>query len=228
MKRVVLALSLALAVTAVPAMAQTTTGSPEVQEERTNPDTASLAPGGGLTLTGNVVSWNDEELVVRTTTGVEHFVLQPTTRRPSTFAEGQLVSVDYNRTSQNGVMIAEQIRPGDAGAISSTATGTESRLEQNVERAADDIDDAADELGANISQLDDEIEEEIEEETGRNLDNDSTIGDSRTADMDDDTPDTTLRADVDTTLPATAGESPLVALLGLVALGAAAGLRRLF
>lgn len=197
----------------------TTRGSAEVQETRTNPDAASLAPGGGLTLTGTVVSWNDQEIVVRTTTGIEHVVIQPNTRRPATFTEGQVVSIDYNRTSQNGVMIAEQIRPGDAPVVRQGSVDAETRL-----------DAAADELGANISQLDDELEEEIEEELGANLDNDSTIGDSVTADMDDDTPDTfrTTTSTLDTSLPATAGESPLVALLGLAALGAAAGLRRLF
>jgi hypothetical protein len=207
----------------------TTAGGAEVQETRTNPDTASLAPGGGLTLTGTVVSWNDQELVIRTSTGIEHLVLQPTTTRPSTFTEGQVVTVDYNRTSQNGVMIAEQVRLG--GTLAGTSTvDTESQLEQDVEEAAADLGEAADDAGAAISQLDDEAEEEIEEELGANLDDDSTIGDSPTADMDDDTADTTLgtTSTLDTALPATAGESPLIALLGVLALGAAAGLRRLF
>ena len=207
----------------------TTSGSAEVQETRTNPDAASLAPGGGLTLTGTVVSWNDQEIVVRTTTGIEHVVIQPDTRRPSTFTEGQVVSIDYNRTSQNGVMIAEQIRPGEAPVVARSGVDVESELEQDVEAGVAELGEEADELGAEISQLDDELEQEIEEETGRNLDNDSTIGDSVTADMDDDTPETLgANTTLDTSLPATAGESPLVALLGLVALGAAAGLRRLF
>jgi len=209
----------------------------QVQETRTNPDTASLAPGGGLTISGTVESWNDQEIVIRTSTGVEHLVIQPSTQRPGSFTSGQLVTIDYNRSSQNGVMIAEQIRLGEAPVVTGTATTTlgdgidqEGPVETAVEEAVADAGDAADRVGAELSELDDEAEEEIEEETGTNLDNDSTVAGvntssktvDTTADMDDDTQDTM------TSLPATAGDSPLVALLGLVALGAAAGLRRLF
>jgi hypothetical protein len=212
----------------------------QVQETRTNPDTASLAPGGGLTISGTVESWNDQEIVIRTNTGIEHVVIQPSTQRPGSFTAGQAVTIDYNRSSQNGVMIAEQIRLGEAPAVTATTstTGTigdgidqEGPVETAVEDAVADVGEAADQVGAELSKLDDQAEEEIEEETGTNLDNDSTVAGVQTtrntvdttADMDDDTQDT-----LTTSLPATAGDSPLVALLGLVALGAAAGLRRLF
>ena len=231
MRRVVLALSLGLAVLAVPAVAQSTdtagtannlqqTDGTPVQETRTSPSIGSTAPNAGLSITGTVESWNDKEIVIRTATGTEHIVLQPTTQRPSTFTAGETVTIDYNRSSTNGIMIAEQIRP--AGTMGTGTADVEGELEQDVESAVAKAGDAADDAGAAISKLDDEIEEEIEEETGSNLDNDSTVGDSTTADMDDDTADT-----VGTALPATAGESGLIALLGIAALGAAAGLRRL-
>jgi hypothetical protein len=232
MRRVVLALSLGLAVLVAPAMAQETdtsgtannltqTDGTEVQETRTNPDIGTTAPNSGLSITGTVESWNDNEIVIRTTTGVEHIVLQPETQRPGSFTAGETVTIDYNRSSTNGIMIAEQIRR--AGVTGTSTVDTESQLEQDVEEGVADLGEAADDAGAAISQLDDEVEEEIEEEIGSNLDNDATIGDSTTADMDDDTTDT-----LGTSLPATAGESPLVALLGVLALAGAAGLRRLF
>ena len=119
MKRVALSLMVVLGLLAMPAIAQeegTTTAGETLQEERTNPSADSIAPDSGLTLSGTVVSWNDQQLVLQTVTGVEHVQLQQNTVRPSTFTVGESVTVDYTRTSQ-GVMIAQQIRPmGDAGA----------------------------------------------------------------------------------------------------------------
>lgn len=238
MKRVVLSLMMVLALAAVPAFAQyepttppedsTTTGE-AVQEERTNPSADSIAPDSGLTLSGTVVSWNDQQLVLQTVTGVEHVQLQSHTVRPSTLTAGEPVTVDYTRTSQ-GVMIAKQIRPGgtvDSSATSTTttmtepATGTgiagtkigdgidqETELEQDVEEAVADAGEAADEVGAELSEVDDAVEEEFEEAADTSLDNDDAIG----------------NADA---LPATGGKAPLAALLGLLAIGGAVALRRL-
>ena len=228
MKRVVLSLMVVLGLLALPAIAQeagTTTATGEtLQEERTNPSSDSIAPDSGLTLSGTVVSWNDQQLVLKTVTGVEHVQLQSHTVRPSTFTAGEPVTVDYTRTSQ-GVMIAKQIRPG--GTIDSTmtttqtepATGTgvagtkigdgidqESQLEQDVEEAVADAGEAADEVGAELSEIDDEVEEEVEEAAKTSIDNDDTIGND---------------------LPATGSKAPLAAMLGLLAIGAAVGLRRL-
>ena len=179
MKRVVLSLMVVLGLLALPAIAQeagTTTATGEtLQEERTNPSSDSIAPDSGLTLSGTVVSWNDQQLVLKTVTGVEHVQLQSHTVRPSTFTAGEPVTVDYTRTSQ-GVMIAKQIRLG--GTMDSTttttltepATGTgvagtkigdgidqESQLEQDVEEAVADVGEAADEVGAELSEIDDEV-----------------------------------------------------------------------
>jgi hypothetical protein len=194
------------------------TGTSSVQEERTNPDMGTTAPGSGLTLSGTVVSWNDQELVVRTTTGIEHIVLQQDTQRPSSFTVGEQVAVDYVRSSQNGVMIARQVRPGGVGSSTTTTVG-ESQLEQDVEEGMDELGDTADEVGADLSRIDDAAEEEIEEAVGGSIDNDGAIGNAgQTAALDD--------ADDATTLPATGGKGPLAALLGLLALGVAAVLRR--
>lgn len=219
MKRVVLSAVAVLALLALPAMAQTegtitTTANPE--EERTNPDMGSTAPQSGLTLTGSVVSWNDQELVVKTTTGIEHFVLQSDTQRPSSFTVGEQVAVDYLRSSQNGVMIARQVRPG---GVSTTATTMgESQLEQEVEETVADVGKAADQVGAELSKVDDAVEEEVEEALGTSIDNDGAIGN-----------DEELANDTSTTtsLPATGSKAPVIGLLGLLALAGAATLRRL-
>lgn len=228
MKRVVLSLMVVLGLLALPAIAQeegsTTATGETLQEERTNPSSDSIAPDSGLTLSGTVVSWNDQQLVLQTVTGVEHVQLQSHTVRPSTLTAGEPVTVDYTRTSQ-GVMIAKQIRPG--GTIDSTmtttqtepATGTgvagtkigdgidqESQLEQDVEEAVADAGEAADEVGAELSEIDDAVEEEVEEAANTSIDNDDTIGND---------------------LPATGSKAPLAAMLGLLAIGAAVGLRRL-
>jgi MYXO-CTERM domain-containing protein len=227
MRRVVLALSFALALLAVPAIAQidegttapnfTATGETEVQETRTNPDAGMIGPGGGLTITGTVVSWNDDEIVIRTTTGIEHIVIQQDTSRPSTFTEGQVVSIDYLRSTQNGVMIARQIRPGEAPLVGQSTVDVEGPVEREVEAAMSDLGEAADDVGAALSEIDDRVEARIESALDTNIDNDSTIAGRPVSSFDS-----------DTSLPATAGSSPLVALFGLLALGAAAGLRRLF
>ena len=247
MKSVILSLVAGLAILAVPAVAQeegTTypaTGE-TVQEERTNPDVGSKSPDSGLTLSGTVVSFNDEQLVLKTATGVEHIVLNSQTIRPSSFTTGELVSVDYTRSTQNGVMIAKQVRLGGASttteSVSSTTTSnlnptaapvapatgtvdTESELEQDVEEAVAEVGETADEVGAELSEVDDAVEEEVEEAVGSSIDNDGAIGNAD---------DTAEAADTDTdteALPATGSKAPLAALLGLLALGVAAGLRRL-
>ena len=172
MKRVVLTLAVALALLAVPAVAQTSypntneTQETPAQEQRTNPDVGSTAPGSGLTLSGTVVSWTDEQLVVKTATGVEHIALLPTTTRPSSFTAGEAVTIDYTRSSQNGVMVASQVRPGGTATGTSslqttTPSTTESALEQEVEETTADLSKGADQVGAELSKVDDAVEEEI-------------------------------------------------------------------
>jgi len=87
-----------------------------VQEERTNPVVPTHGPSSGLTASGTVVSSNDEEIVLRTATGMTHFKLIPQTTGVTTFTEGQTLTIDFTRNEQ-GVLIAQQIRPeGTASA----------------------------------------------------------------------------------------------------------------
>src|SRR5689334_10681324 len=55
----------------------TTTTNVPVQEERTNPAVPTHSPNSGLTASGSVASWNDQEVVLRTATGLTHFKLLP-------------------------------------------------------------------------------------------------------------------------------------------------------
>src|SRR6185503_6263979 len=133
MKRVVLAIAATLVLIALPAVAQytdpstttqpsttstkTTTTTTEtvdpnapVQEERTNPVVPTHGPGSGLTASGSVVSSNDEEIVLRPATGLNHFTLIPATTGVTAFTEGQRLTIDFTRNEQ-GVLIAQQVRP---------------------------------------------------------------------------------------------------------------------
>ena len=171
-----------------------------VQEERTNPAVPTHTEDSGLTATGKIVSWNNSELVLSTATGLTHFKLVPeTVGAGGTFQEGQVASVDFTRNEQ-GVLIAKQVRLGDVAAAPPqgiTTTGSTA-------------------AGANV---------------GTAVDQATTINDSNsntgtTVDTSTSTTNTTTSTGA-TSMPATASDSPLIALLGLAALGAAATLRRL-
>lgn len=180
----------------------------EPYESRTNPDARSIAPGSGLTITGTVVESNDKQLVITSTTGVQHIQILPNTEMPVGLEVGQGVSVDYTRTSQ-GVMIAQKIRTegveGEATVDTSVATtDTTSSLVTETEADLDDRSDLS--VSADLD-----------------------------ADVETTTADTDLQADVDSdldvdasfdeSLPATGSNLPLVALLGLVGMAGALVLR---
>jgi hypothetical protein len=180
----------------------------EPYESRTNPDARSAAPGSGLTITGTVVESNDKQLVITSTTGVQHIQILPNTEMPVGLVAGQGVSVDYTRTSQ-GVMIAQKIRTegvaGEATVETSVATmDTTSSLATETEAEAD-------------------------------LDHQSDVTVDLDTDVETTTADTDFEADVDSdmdgdasfdeSLPATGSSLPLVALLGLVGVTAALVLR---
>lgn len=130
MKRTTLCILTLFALLAVlPLAAQT--GSDET--ERTNPNARSLAPHSGLTLQGTATSWNDQELVLETETGIEHLVLTRDVNLPAGLSEGDQVAVDYTRNSQ-GTMIAKEVRlMGDAegGAQVTTSVTTEAQAESS-------------------------------------------------------------------------------------------------
>lgn len=219
MKRSMFAIFAAFALLlSAPLAAQDETVQP--YESRTNPDADSITGGSGLTITGTVVEWNDEQLQIDTATGIEHIQIVPNTQWSSSLTEGEEVSVDYTRTSQ-GVMIASKIRPSGAlvdDTDTVTATTTSSlNTDTDVDTTADlDVDADVD---ADADWNDDTMEAEADV----------------TADFDADTDldDQDLQADLDTEdewdtndeLPATGSELPLLGLLGLLSLVAAIGVR---
>jgi uncharacterized OB-fold protein len=226
----------ALVVLALPVMAQQTQQELEGIEQRTNPDARSVGPGAGLTLTGTVVEFNDQQLVVQTTTGRQHFQLIDL-QVPTGVQVGDRVAIDYTRTEQ-GVMIAREVRPFTMGAtqvtvgdvLSTTGTVVEITDEELVLRT---------ELGLQRFRLDEvqlpagvRVGDRVTVEFVRTEDGVMTVRTVRVlaaeevaafpATTTDTTTDTTLRSDV---LPATGSSLPRVALFGLLALLAAASLR---
>lgn len=209
MKRAMFAMFAVLAlVLAMPAVAQE-----ELDESRTNPDARSIAPGSGLTITGTVVEWNEKQLVIRTATGVEHIQLTPRTEKPVELEAGESVSVDYTRTAQ-GIMIAQKVRTGGT-MTEPTGEATTATTELTTET----------DLDANAGlRADVETENEWEAETDLTTDLDTDV-ETTTADTDY---DENLGADTyerESDLPATGSELPLLALLGLLSVAAAFGVR---
>ena len=187
----------------MPADTSTTTSDLAV-EERTNPTAGTNSQNNGLTANGSVVSWNADEVVLRTATGITHFKLLPETTGIKTFTEGQRLTIDFNRNEQ-GVLLAQQIRLEAAAAVMPpgiTTTGAAA-------------------AGSNVAEA---VEEGVEETLGTDVDNDNAIGTRG-----DTSPDTaSMTTDTtETSLPATGSKAPLAGLLGLLALGGAAALRRL-
>lgn len=233
MKRSMFALFACLALLlAAPVVAQEETAE-ETQpyESRTNPDARSIAGDSGLTLSGTVVEWNDKQLTLRTTTGVEHIQIVPDTDKPVELTAGQTVSVDYTRTSQ-GVMIAQEIRAeGTATGEESNLTATEPMPETDV-TAESELDTTA------TAEVDTTMDQDLDTDTSMNEDFDADASLDTQAELETDV-DTDLDtqadfeadADLDTTmddqdsLPATGSELPLVALLGLLSVAAALGVR---
>ena len=241
MKRVVLAIAAALVLIALPAVAQysdpstttqpttTTTTTPStnldttttttetttapstapVQEERTNPAVPTHSPNSGLTASGSVASWNKDEVVLRTATGLTHFKLLPDTSGVTTFTEGQRLTIDFDRNEQ-GVLIARQIR----------LEGETSTMPQGITTPG------AAAAGSNVAEA---VEEGVEETVGADVDNDNAIGTrgGTSADTASTTTTETTTESTTTNLPATGSNAPLAGLLGLLAIGGAAALRRL-
>ena len=242
MKNVVLAIAAVLVLIALPAAAQydattptqtttetsattstettpstSLTNTQQPAEERTNPTSPMHSNDPGLTARGTVVSWNDDEVVLRTTTGLTHFKLMPNTVGSRTFTEGQALAIDFQRNEQ-GVLLAKQIRSADLAPVTETTTGAAT--------AGQAIENTADEVGEDLSRVDDAVEEEVEEAVGTSIDNDGAIGNDENPTNDTSTTASTTTT-TDTSLPATGSNAPLAGLLGLLALGGAAALRRL-
>lgn len=195
----------------------------EPYESRTNPDADSIAGDSGLTITGTVEEWNDEQLALRTTTGIEHIQIVPRTDRPATLEVGENVSVDYTRTSQ-GVMIATEIRP--EGTATGVGVDTTSDLTADTEPMADETVETDLQAEADVdTSLESDFETDVDTDLDTQADLDTDTGFDAEADLDTqaDLDDDTM----DSTLPATGSELPLLALLGLLSIVAAVGVRSL-
>ncbi|HET9769196.1 MAG TPA: hypothetical protein VFS60_20295, partial [Thermoanaerobaculia bacterium] len=165
---------------------ETTTSTVPVQEERTNPQVPTHGPSSGLTASGSVISWNTDEVVLRTATGMTHFKLLPDTTGATTgFTEGQRVTIDFTRNEQ-GVLIARQIRP--EGTTTTTTT-------PGAVAAGDAVAGAA----SNVAEA---VEEGVEETVGADVDNDGAVG-TRGGTSTDTASTTTTTEDTTTTMPAT-------------------------
>ena len=236
MKNVVLAIAVALVLVAIPAAAQYDTSAPATTtttttssttttptdeattETRTNATAPMHSNDPGLTANGNVVSWNDEEVVLKSASGLLHLKLLPTTTGSRTFSEGQSLSIDYSRNEQ-GVLLAKQIRSG--GELTTPATTTPGAAVPGS-------------VGATASNVGEAVEEGVEETVGADVDKDGAIGTrgaptgsgTDTASTSTTTTESTA-VDTSSNLPATGSNGPLVGLLGLLALGGAAAIRRL-
>ena len=199
--------------------AGTVNGAP-VQEQRTNPAVPTHSPHSGLTATGTIVSWNHSELVLRTSTGLTHFKMMPNTtgyNGNGTFQEGQTASVDFDRNEQ-GVLIARQVRLGE-GVAQTTTTTTVTSTPATVDNTTTTT-GTTDTTAATTTTPDTSATTTTPDTTSYN-------NNTATTTTDTDTTSSTASTTSGTRMPATASDSPLVALLGLMALGAAAGLRRL-
>lgn len=86
------------------------------EQRRTRAHHESWGVGQGLTMTGTVVSVEDEALKVKTITGIENVVLTEDTEMMVEPDKGDVIAVDYNRSTQ-GAIIAEQIRNADVPGI---------------------------------------------------------------------------------------------------------------
>lgn len=111
MKRSIFAVLAALTLLgAAPLFAQQQEHARQPYESRTNPNAGNITDQSGLTITGTVVKSTDKQLTLRTTDGIEHIQLVPSTEKPVGLTVGENVSVDYTRNDE-GVMIARKIRP---------------------------------------------------------------------------------------------------------------------
>jgi len=188
----------------------------QVPSNRTNPNAPSHSPNGGMTATGTIVSWNHNELVLHTSTGINHFKMMPSTTGYTTnFQEGQVAAVDFERNEQ-GVMIAKQVR---LGASTRTTTGTLTTAPADTTSGTTTTDTTNNNTASTYPSTTDTTTSTYPSTTDTTSNTTDTTASTAT--------DTTTGTTSGTRMPATASESPLVALLGLLALAGAAGLRRL-
>jgi len=199
-------------------------------ETRTRPAADSIAPGSGLTIRATVKEVRDSQIVLDTPTGVRFVQINNQTRKPVNLAAGQEVAIDYTRTDQ-GVMIAKDVRL--VSADSEMATESTTQAQADTETMADErsetesgtmasdsmqtaetgtMDESTDRDESGYDQMGSDTETEqyaSNQDSSSAMDNDSDFASTRDRD----------------TLPTTASELPLAALMGLIALGGAVAFR---
>ncbi len=215
MKRSIFTLTvvLLLVLATAPLMAQ---GQTQPYQDQTNPNAGSISPHSGLTLTGQVVSWNESGVVLKTASGQMTIRINDLTAWPKSLTVGDTVGVDYNRTSQ-GVMIATQIRPqGSEGMATTSTTATEEDSETATQKKAEAMNEPSEATESAHSDLG---------ETEGSQSADTT--DPMNQDTSTNTKSTDTMADYNTgsNLPATGSELPLLGLLGFLSLAGAVALR---
>lgn len=178
----------------------------ETWDNRTQPDADSIVGDSALTITGTVQEWTDDQVALKTDTGVHHIKVLPDTAWDKSLTVGETVTIGYTRTTQ-GVMIAESI-------WSENPAGTESTVTETT-----------------TSSLNTDMEMDMEADADMDMDADTGV--TADFDADADLSDDEYQADLDTEdewdsndeLPATGSELPLLGLLGLLSLVAAIGVR---
>ena len=221
MKRWTTILAVAVIATA-PAWAQETGSSLQndttLDREQTNPSSESIAEESGLTITGQVMEVNDTSLRLQSMTGAETIAITPETQGADGLEVGDQVAVDFTRNSQ-GAMIATQIRPADTGSATGSTAGTMG--------TTGTMESTTGATGTTASTFDEEADADMADTTAGQATTGATTADG----MDDmemasaDQTSTTGTYTGTDALPQTASKTPLVALLGLLALVAATVVR---
>lgn len=210
MKRSMLAIFAAFALLlAAPVLAQESNlaeneAQQEANDNRTQPDADSTTGDSALTITGTVHSWTDDQIALKTDTGVHHIKVLPNTDWDGELTVGEWVSIDYTRTGQ-GIMIAELVRSQgqvqtESTVVETTTTSTNTEMDMEA-----DVD-----VNADTDWNDGELDAEADVTADFDADADLNTGDE---------------LDSNDELPATGSELPLLGLLGLLSLVAAIGVR---
>jgi hypothetical protein len=176
----------------------------EANDNRTQPDADSTTGDSALTITGTVHEWTDDQIALKTDTGVHHIKVLPNTDWDGELTVGEWVSIDYTRTGQ-GIMIAELVRSQgqvqtESTVVETTTTSTNTEMDMEA-----DVDVNAD-TDWNDGELDTEAEVTADFDADANLNTEDEL-------------------DSNDELPATGSELPLLGLLGLLSLVAAIGIR---
>ena len=197
----------------------------DVEYERTHPDAESQAPHAGLTIYGTVQDFNEDQLTLKTSTGVEHLQIVSQTNHPADLEAGTDVAVDYNRNTQ-GIMIAKEIRMNSGESIAETGveetdtqtastTATTETRDQEMNVQTEESEPAERETDVR-AEADVEAESDLRTETEARAE--TQVAATAETENREQSEQMTAQAQE---LPQTAGNLPLIALLGLIGLAGA-------